>query len=215
MAVSCSTSIARPVLAHRVCIYSPLGDRYLRCALLDIGPGHVHHPRSMFCFACEVDLNVLGLLTLLPLSGFFRYFFRYFQMSAIRSRRHSPAEKPFVRTHIGMYFFSLLICNLAQALGAILNIPWIVEKRIYLGTVCAAQATIQQIGGVLDFCPFRRRLSSDTSQGRNSNFLFSNRRPHLQPVVSSPPMVRSHILYHPHRLMGYSRTRHMYWRISS
>ena len=76
-------------------------------------------------------------------------------MSAIRSR-HSSEETPFARTHIGIYFLSLLICNLAQAASALLNIPWIIENRIYTGEICEVQGTIEQIGSVRDLCPFRR-----------------------------------------------------------
>ena len=81
-----------------------------------------------------------------PASGFL-----HSKGSATRSRG-SSAETPFVRTYVAVYFLSLLLCNLAQAIGALLNIPWIVEKRVYIGTLCTTQATIQQIGNVRMLC---------------------------------------------------------------
>lgn len=74
-------------------------------------------------------------------------------MSVVRSR-HSPDETPFARTHIGIYFLSLLMCNLAQAASALLNIPWILERRIYAGKICEVQATIERIGSVREFLFF-------------------------------------------------------------
>ena len=72
---------------------------------------------------------------------------RFLQVSGVRGRRN-PDKTLFVRTHIAIYFISLLISNLAQAIGGILNIPWIVENRVYVGVVCTAQAAIKQIGNV-------------------------------------------------------------------
>ena len=68
-------------------------------------------------------------------------------MSVVRSRRSSD-QTLFVRTHVAIFFFSLLICDLIQGIGALLNIPWIVERRAYIGSICTAQATIKQIGNV-------------------------------------------------------------------
>jgi hypothetical protein len=75
-------------------------------------------------------------------------------MSAVRSR-HSTGEMPFVRTHIGIYFLSLLICNLAQAIGALLNISWSAENA---GGICKVQAIIEQIGSVRDFLSFSEEI---------------------------------------------------------
>jgi hypothetical protein len=65
----------------------------------------------------------------------------------VRSRRSSD-KTLFVRTHVAVYFFSLLVCNLAQAIGGLFNIPWIVESRVYVGMACTAQAAFKQIGNV-------------------------------------------------------------------
>lgn len=47
----------------------------------------------------------------------------------------------------------------------------------------------------------------------NRDFLFFDRRAHLQPTLSWTPMVRPHNLYHLHRLMVSSRARHMHREI--
>lgn len=161
-------------------MYLRPGDRNLRYALLDLGLDHVRHPRSMSHFIREVNLAHLSFSRVGLL-----------QVTAVR-RSRSGDETPFVRTHVGMYFSSLLVCNLAQAVGALLNIPWIVEKRIYVGTLCTTQAIIQQIGSVRVLCSLRRRLSSDTLclSGWNSDFRPSNRRTHLQPALPPPSMAK-------------------------
>jgi len=54
----------------------------------------------------------------------------------------------FVHTKVAKYLTSLLICNLVQALGGILGIPWIAAGRVYVGAACTAQAALKQIGNV-------------------------------------------------------------------
>ena len=65
----------------------------------------------------------------------------------MRSRRSSDTTL-FVRTHVAKYFVSLLICNLVQAIAGLINLAWIAENRVYVGTACTAQAVIKQIGNV-------------------------------------------------------------------
>ena len=65
----------------------------------------------------------------------------------MRSRRSSD-QTLFIRTHVAKYFVSLLICNLIQTIGGLLNIAWIVENRVYVGPECTAQAVTKQIGNV-------------------------------------------------------------------
>ena len=68
-------------------------------------------------------------------------------MSAIRSIR-SPDEHKFIRTHVAAYFFSLLLCDLAQGIGALLNTRWIAQGGLEVGSFCTAQAVIKQTGNV-------------------------------------------------------------------
>jgi len=85
------------------------------------------------------------------------------QMSAVRSHLSSN-KTPFVRTQVARYFFSLLICNLLQSIGALFNLAWIAQAPVKIGPSCAAHATIAQLGNVRKLVPFRRRLSIDTSR---------------------------------------------------
>ena len=68
-------------------------------------------------------------------------------MSVARSHRSSD-NTLFVLTHVAKYFLALLMCNFAQAIGSLFNIAWIVEQRVYVGGICTAQATFEQIGSV-------------------------------------------------------------------
>ena len=68
-------------------------------------------------------------------------------MSAIRSIR-APDQHKFIRTHVAAYFFSLLLCDLTQGIGALLNTRWIARGGIEIGSYCTAQAAIKQTGNV-------------------------------------------------------------------
>jgi len=84
-------------------------------------------------------------------------------MSAVHTRRSSD-RTPFVSTQPAKYLCSLLICNVVQAVGGLLNITWIVEARIYVGVACTAQGVTKQIGNVWDFFPLLpRRVSTHAS----------------------------------------------------
>jgi len=54
----------------------------------------------------------------------------------------------FVRTQIAKFLSSLLLCNIVQAIGGLLNIAWLVENRVYVGVTCTAQGVLKQIGNV-------------------------------------------------------------------
>lgn len=69
------------------------------------------------------------------------------QLSIVRTPRSSD-ETLFIRSHIAMYFVSLLICNFDQAIGGLLNITWLVESRVYDSVACTAQGVIKQISNV-------------------------------------------------------------------
>lgn len=67
------------------------------------------------------------------------------QVSLIRSGRDKTC---FVHTQLAKFLSSLLLCNLIQAIGGLLNIAWLVEHRVYLGVTCTTQAALKQIGNV-------------------------------------------------------------------
>ena len=66
-------------------------------------------------------------------------------MSLVQSSRDQPV---FVRTQLAKYLSSLLLCNLVQGFGGLLNIAWLVENRLYVGVACTAQGVLKQIGNV-------------------------------------------------------------------
>lgn len=87
--------------------------------------------------------------------------------------RHSSEKTLFVRTKVAMYFVSLLLCNLAQGIGGVLNIAWIVEDRVYVGVACTAQGAFKQIGNVRALFDLPRRASAHTSRALRQDQRFS------------------------------------------
>jgi len=122
----------------------------------------------------------------------------------------------FVRTQIAKYLISLLLCNIIQAVGGLLNIAWLVEKSIYLGLTCTAQAALKQIGNVREPFLLPRRvwvLTLLVVSDRSSDFHFCNRRPNLLPTLSFSGVVGPYLPYHPRRLMGFSLLRHVHRKL--
>src|SRR5258706_4845953 len=91
----------------------------------------------------------------------------------------SSTDTPFFRTHVAIYFISLLICSLVQGVGALLNITWILKQRVYIGPLCTAQATIKQFGNVCACCNQNRRLNIDAIHDLRLEQQFS--------LLQSPP----------------------------
>ncbi|KAG8764137.1 hypothetical protein FRC11_004625 [Ceratobasidium sp. 423] len=52
----------------------------------------------------------------------------------------------FFRTHVDFYMLSLLVADLLQGLGAVVNIEWIRGAECYCGSLCRAQGVIQTLG---------------------------------------------------------------------
>ncbi|QRW17909.1 G protein coupled glucose receptor regulating Gpa2 protein [Rhizoctonia solani] len=52
----------------------------------------------------------------------------------------------FFRTHVDFYMLSLLVADLLQGLGAVVNIEWIRGAECYCGSLCKAQGVIQTLG---------------------------------------------------------------------
>ncbi|KAI5996823.1 hypothetical protein F5J12DRAFT_929075 [Pisolithus orientalis] len=51
-------------------------------------------------------------------------------------------------THIHYYFLNMMISHLILSIGELLNIQWIVDARLYPGTVCTVQGFLIQVGDV-------------------------------------------------------------------
>ena len=86
----------------------------------------------------------------------------------------------FVHTQIAKFLSSLLLCNLTQAIGGLLNIAWLVEHRVYLGVTCTTQAALKQIGNVRAPFILSKGVTTHASHGIRPVQRFS--------LLSSPPI---------------------------
>ncbi|KIP12487.1 hypothetical protein PHLGIDRAFT_124026 [Phlebiopsis gigantea 11061_1 CR5-6] len=84
--------------------------------------------------ACLSALSVTGLLV-------------YIGYSAATIRRNA-VKKWTVTTHVHWYFLSLLVSEMIQAIGGIINVKWVVEAEVTEGNVCTAQGVLKQFGDV-------------------------------------------------------------------
>ncbi|EKM56586.1 uncharacterized protein PHACADRAFT_253801 [Phanerochaete carnosa HHB-10118-sp] len=71
----------------------------------------------------------------------------YIGYSAAKIRRNA-ARKWTVTTHVHWYFLSLLVSELIQAIGGIINVKWIADAEVTQGGVCTAQGVLKQSGDV-------------------------------------------------------------------
>jgi len=62
--------------------------------------------------------------------------------------RTSLDEHLFVRTHVAAYFISLLLCDLLQSTGSILNVRWINYMAVEVGNVCVLQGVLKQASDI-------------------------------------------------------------------
>jgi hypothetical protein len=71
------------------------------------------------------------------------------QWGAIANFRLAPQDRhKTIRTHIDAYLLCLLIADVVQGFGAIVNIRWIVAGRTFCGHTCTMQGTMKEIGEV-------------------------------------------------------------------
>ncbi|KDQ15114.1 hypothetical protein BOTBODRAFT_174282 [Botryobasidium botryosum FD-172 SS1] len=54
----------------------------------------------------------------------------------------------FPLSHVEIYFINLMISDLVQAIGAMMNIGWVIHARVIENELCIAQAAFKQIGDV-------------------------------------------------------------------
>ncbi|KAJ7072550.1 hypothetical protein C8F01DRAFT_1243594 [Mycena amicta] len=94
----------------------------------------VHGVTVLVVISCISLLFVVGLLSAIALSAF--------------NTRSSIDQHLFVRTHVAAYFISLLISDLIQAIGSILNARWIHDLAVEVGPLCTAQGVLKQIADV-------------------------------------------------------------------
>ncbi|KAJ7502845.1 hypothetical protein B0H11DRAFT_1986600 [Mycena galericulata] len=79
-------------------------------------------------------IAVIGLLGTIALSAF--------------NTRSSLDKHLFIRTHVSAYFISLLLSDLIQALGSVLNSTWIRDMAVVVGDVCTLQGVLKQTADV-------------------------------------------------------------------
>lgn len=53
-----------------------------------------------------------------------------------------------VSTHIHYYFVNLLVCDLVQAIGGVMNAKWAADARVTDGALCTTQGILKQLGDV-------------------------------------------------------------------
>ncbi|KAJ7347465.1 hypothetical protein DFH08DRAFT_868056 [Mycena albidolilacea] len=71
-------------------------------------------------------------------------------VSAFNTRSWNTDKHPhlFVRSQVAAYFISLLLSDLIQTLGSILNVKWIGDGAVAVGEVCTVQGVLKQIADV-------------------------------------------------------------------
>ncbi|CAL1695298.1 unnamed protein product [Somion occarium] len=79
-------------------------------------------------------IAVLGLLS-------------YIGYSVIRTGRGGTRHWS-TATHVHWYFLSLMVSDLVQAVGGIINIQWISDAAVTDGPLCTAQGALKQLGDV-------------------------------------------------------------------
>jgi hypothetical protein len=54
----------------------------------------------------------------------------------------------FLRTNVDYFFLSLLVSDLVQSVGSIMDIRWVAAAKLSEGSFCTAQGVIKQVGDV-------------------------------------------------------------------
>ncbi|KAI6047732.1 hypothetical protein EDC04DRAFT_2556091 [Pisolithus marmoratus] len=71
----------------------------------------------------------------------------YIAYSAVTIQRNA-SRRWSTDTHIHYYFLNLMICDLIQAVGGLLNTKWVIEAVVYPGPFCTVQGFFKQLGDV-------------------------------------------------------------------
>jgi len=94
----------------------------------------VNGVRVLIVASCLSMTATCGLLIAIALSAY--------------NTRKSTNKSMFVRTHVAAYFISLLLCDLMQAVGSIMNEKWVQNKAVYLGNFCTTQGIFKQAADI-------------------------------------------------------------------
>ncbi|KAF8185602.1 hypothetical protein K438DRAFT_2155481 [Mycena galopus ATCC 62051] len=116
---------------------TPLSDGSEWLLRVDYTSREVHGVSVLVVFSCFSLTAVIGLLLAISLSAF-------------NTRSWSSHQHPhlFVRTHVAAYFISLLLSDLIQAIGSILNARWIRDMAVAVGDTCTLQGVLKQTADV-------------------------------------------------------------------
>ncbi|KAJ6529626.1 hypothetical protein B0H19DRAFT_1332690 [Mycena capillaripes] len=98
----------------------------------------VHGVTVLVIFSCFSLTAIVGLLLAISLSAF--------------NTRSWPTDKHpylFVRSQVAAYFISLLLSDLIQTIGSIINVRWIGDRAVVVGSLCTVQVgVLKQIADV-------------------------------------------------------------------
>ncbi|KAE9408212.1 hypothetical protein BT96DRAFT_26796 [Gymnopus androsaceus JB14] len=62
--------------------------------------------------------------------------------------KHGASRTWNVSTHVHYYFVNLLVFDLIQAIGGIIDVKWVAEAGVTEGALCTAQGILKQMGDV-------------------------------------------------------------------
>jgi len=88
-------------------------------------------------------LVITSLLSLIAASGLL-----FAIASSWWNTRKSKDPHLFVRTGVAPYFVSMLICDVFQSIGSIMNARWVQSSSVNVGGFCTSQAVIKHIADV-------------------------------------------------------------------
>ncbi|CAE6424687.1 unnamed protein product [Rhizoctonia solani] len=101
-------------------------------------------PRHQIGMSAMVATGLASSLAVVILLG---YVIRnHVQLRKLELAGPTKRSSHFFRTHVDFYMLSLLLADLLQGLGAVVNIEWIRGAECYCGSLCRAQGVIQILG---------------------------------------------------------------------
>ncbi|KAI0331452.1 hypothetical protein GY45DRAFT_616878 [Cubamyces sp. BRFM 1775] len=62
--------------------------------------------------------------------------------------RHSTSRNLFVRSHVAAYFISMLVCEVMQTVGSIMNVRWFQQMSVTFEPYCTAQGVLKHLSDV-------------------------------------------------------------------
>ncbi|KAI0693174.1 hypothetical protein C8T65DRAFT_66012 [Cerioporus squamosus] len=110
----------------------PDGDRFL--TRRPYTPDESRGVMILSIISCISATAVGGLLLAIAISAW--------------NTRKSTSSKLFVRSHVGVYFISMLLCEVAQTVGSIMSIRWVNQSAVSYEPYCTVQGVVKHISDV-------------------------------------------------------------------